>query len=284
MKLTTKDLAEMLSFRRHPRTPGEEVFIHTYIDTVPGMNRDAYGNRFIKIGNSDTAFCCHTDTVHPPGGEPRQKVYKKGKWLYVDQTGMDPLGGDDTTGVWLCLNMIHNRVPGLYIFHREEEGGTRGSRWIAQNNPSLLSGINKIISFDRKGYEDVISHQSGKRTCSDEFATELAKQLGGGFKPSSRGVFTDSAVYQKIVPECSNLSIGYFNAHSPKEIQDIDFAKSLLKRLLKVNWKSLPVKRNPNEPVQPGTPLQPLFFGNKLKSNQHNDKWKSNRFIGWEDL
>lgn len=247
MKYSKKDLVEMLTYRRAAGSSTEKKFIKKYIDSISGMTRDSFGNRIIKIGNSDVCFACHTDTVHRTGG--RQEVLVDKGWAFkTDKDGC--LGGDDTAGIWLCLNMIHARVPGLYIFHRSEETGGQGSNHISKNEKHLLNNINKVISLDRKGYGDVITHQRGRRCCSHEFATELARQLGGQFKLDPTGVFTDSANYDRIVPECTNLSIGYFHAHSPSEIQNLEFVEHLFKRLRKVNWKGLPVRRNLQEETE----------------------------------
>jgi len=239
------NLVEMLTYPRKASTQMEELFIHKYIDSIGGMKKDSFGNRIIRIGNDvDWCFTSHTDTVHHDCSK-RQEVYTDAGYAY--KLDGEPLGGDDTTGVWLMLNLIHDRFPGLYIFHREEEIGGRGSRYIASSTPELMDGIRKVISLDRKGYGDVLTHQSGIRCCSYEFAYEIARQLGGEYKPSQRGVFSDSANYDYFIPECTNLSIGYFNAHSSQEIQDLVFAEDLCRRMKRVNWERLPVFRDANE-------------------------------------
>lgn len=267
MKYDVNDLVEMLSYRRGAGTPGEEAFIKRYIDSVHGMKKDGYGNRYIKIGNSDVAFACHTDTVHSRKSTfnlkgttynidkllgTRQEVVRKGKWASKDDGQI--LGADDTTGIWICLNLLHKRVPGLYIFHRDEEIGGKGSDWIVSKTPELVEGINKMISFDRKGYGSVITKQRWSRTCSDEFGNALASAIGGGFDLDEKGVFTDSANYKELIPECTNVSIGYFSGHSADEKQDLVFAHSLMERLLRVNWDALPAVRDP-------TPVKPAYKG-----------------------
>jgi len=239
------NLVEMLSYPRRAFSPMEELFIHNYIDSISGMMKDSFGNRMIQIGNDvDWCFTSHTDTVHR-NSTKKQFVHLDAGYAY--KLDGDVLGGDDTTGVWLMLNLIHDNFPGLYIFHRDEEAGGQGSRFIASKSPEVTEGITKLISFDRKGYGDVITHQRGIRCCSYDFAQELARQLGGEYYPSQRGVFSDSANYDYFIPECSNLSIGYFNAHSSKEIQDLIFAEDLFRKLKRVAWDRLPVMRDVNE-------------------------------------
>ena len=244
MKYNINDLLQMLSYQRGQDTVAEKRFITKYIDSISGISKDGFGNRYKRVGSSNTAFSSHTDTVHSSHTSQGQDVYVKGKYAMTD--GHSILGADDGTGVWLMLNMLHSGVPGLYVFHRMEEHGGRGSDYIAKTK-LVGSSIKKAVAFDRRGYSDIITHQSGRRTCSDEFAKALAKQLGGSFKPSSEGSFTDTKNYSDYIAECTNVSIGYTNAHSNDEIQDLQFAEKLIKKLIRVNWQSLPVVRKPGE-------------------------------------
>jgi len=117
--------------------------------------------------------------------------------------------------------MVEARVPGLYVFHAGEEHGGLGSKWLAENRADLLTDIKFAVAFDRKGTSDVITHQMGKRTCSDQFARQLAGQLGGTYVPDGTGVFTDTLHYADLIQECTNISVGYDGAHSATESLDL---------------------------------------------------------------
>ena len=112
-----------------------------------------------------------------------------------------------------------------------------------RETPGVLAGIERAIAFDRRGTGDVITHQCRVRTCSMDFAQALAAQLGLGFAPCAEGVFTDTAHYAGLIPECTNLSIGYEHAHTGMEYQDYGFLEYLLPALLRVEWAALPVAR-----------------------------------------
>ena len=45
------------------------------------------------------------------------------------------------------------------------------------------------------------------------------------------------------IPECTNVSVGYNNEHTGREIQNMTYLEKLCKAVLKVNWKELPVVR-----------------------------------------
>jgi len=312
-KYSIIDLSRMLTYPRPAGSKMEEKYIHKFIDTVPGMQKDKFGNRFIKIGKQPTTiFASHTDTVHSDDKkrtqidilrnsvyDPKTKTvkYKKpkplrniviqGKW--AKGTGEDILGADDTTGNWLMLNLIHEKKPGLYIFHRAEETGREGSEWIAKNRPKILKGMKRVISFDRKGYEDIITHQMGYRTASDKFAKELARRLGSGYKPDPTGSFTDSMSYAEKVPECTNISIGYKRAHSTSEKQNLRFARHLYTKLRDIDFETLPVVRKPEKretniswintsrPYTYGEDYYNYWSGRDYASNIYND-YESNYY------
>ncbi len=161
------------------------------------------------------------------------------------------LGADDGVGVWIMLEMIAADRPGLYVFHRGEEVGCLGSQHIKEHEPHLLAGIDAAMAFDRAGYDDVITHQLSGRTCSDAFALSFASQLNPchsdfDFKPCDGGVYTDTNEYAGIVPECSNLSVGYFGQHSHNETTNIYHAEAVLAAMLTLDTALLTIERDPS--------------------------------------
>jgi len=89
-----------------------------------------------------------------------------------------------------------------------------------------------------------------QRCCSDNFANSLAKELnkhGFGYEADDSGLYSDSAEFADIYPECTNLSVGYFAQHTEHETQDIEFLESLCKACVKVDWEGLPISRDPKE-------------------------------------
>lgn len=252
----TAAVGEMFMMHTYCRPAGsktEAEFCREYLDSLPGMTKDSVGNRILSLPNKDGSpsrilWSSHTDTVHSKDGMQRL-AYGAGLLSLSSNATSSCLGADCTVGVWMMRQMILRNVPGLYIFHAAEEVGGVGSRHIATKTPQLLDGIDYAIALDRRDTCSVITHQ-GSRCASDEFGTALARQLTTKtmtFKLDTGGTFTDTANYTEIVPECTNLSVGYFNAHTSAEYLDVTFAQGLLERLCMIDPTTLPVQRIPGE-------------------------------------
>jgi len=146
--------------------------------------------------------------------------------------------------------MILAGIPGLYIFHYGEESGCIGSGDLARFSPEILAGIDFAIALDRAGYRDIVTSQIGRTCTSQAFTDSLSYALSVASKElpmfaGARGVYTDTAEYMDIVPECTNLSVGYFNQHSSREYLDYAHVGKLLSALCTLDQSSLVAKRDP---------------------------------------
>lgn len=216
-----------------------------------GLTKDRFGNYFKLVGKSTTMFTCHLDTAsHIKSKVSQMKGKKDGgeadDFIFTDGTSI--LGADDKAGATVLLYMIHNRVPGVYYFFMGEERGGVGSSLVSENIDEFpfLNDVDKVVSFDRRNYHSVITSQHGSACCSDTFAVALCNELKKGgldMKPDPTGVFTDSASFADKMPECTNVSVGYFDEHQSVEIQNITYLEKLAKTCLKVDWEKLPVSR-----------------------------------------
>lgn len=236
-----KDLLKMLTYRRPANSSSEAEFIKRYIDRVPGMYADQFGNRILRTdgGEGKVMIACHTDTVHRFGG--RQKIEVSNSYARLPVKSMylsNCLGADDTAGVYAALRMIEAGVKATFIFHRAEEIGGRGSQWLADHYPKWIKSFGICLSLDRRGTKDIITHQFGARTASELFAWELADRLGMEHMPAE-GIFTDSANYSHLIPECSNVSVGYQNEHTVLETLDLGYLEEVTERLCTVDWQAL---------------------------------------------
>jgi hypothetical protein len=223
-KPTSRPMVDMVAMHRYCRPAGtitETRFIREYISPLPGCTPDDYHNLHVVVGgNTRVLWSCHTDTVHRRQGMQKVHIDKYGVLSTRANSGC--LGADDTAGVWLCRELILAGVPGHYVFHYGEEKGCIGSSDIAEHAPHLLCDAQYAIAFDRKGTSDIITHQCGVRTCSDAFANGLAGLLNTAiptfrYAPSDRGIYTDTEQYKTLIPECTNIAVGYDSQHSNSE-------------------------------------------------------------------
>ena len=207
---------------------------------------DVRKNVWLRIGESETLYSCHYDSAHHKGGWQQLEYNQHSCVIWKDDGAA--LGADDGAGVWLLRELIRAGKPGLYIFHNGEERGCIGSRYIADTNPKMLEGIKRAVAFDRRGRDSVITEMSCGRVCSDMFAMALARELHMKHKPDPTGSMTDTGRYYKLVPECTNVSVGYLNEHGANEMLDAEYLFDLVEAVKAVDFEQLPVYRDPKAP------------------------------------
>lgn len=244
------------------------------------FQKDEFDNYYYIIKKPDgtysnTMFTSHLDTIDrgPNKWDNRRWDADLGAFVYINETNKDDiektinhvfdgdfvktdektnLGADDKAGVTIMLNLMSEGVPGLYYFFMGEESGCVGSSSLSRAykdkvNDGKLPDVKKCIAFDRRGYDSIITKQMGSVCCSDEFAKELANEInkyGFWFKPDDTGIYTDSAEFIDIIPECTNISVGYFSEHSITEKQDIEFLELLAVVFTQIDWDNLKVTRD----------------------------------------
>jgi hypothetical protein len=262
---------EMVSYKRPQGSKAQSKFCNRFLRPIFGAP-DIYGNYTHIVMNGDklpnVAFMSHHDTVHKQGGRQTVSVVNETAFVMADC-----LGADCTTGVYIMLRMIDAQVPGVYVVHAAEEIGCVGSKALVKSNPEWISHVDVAISFDRKGYESIITYQMGMRCCSDAFADSLSAILCSNFEKDTTGVYTDSNEYVDVIAECTNLSVGYFAQHTSRESQDIAFMECLITDLINADWSKLVVKRKAGELEYDDTWYKPATtIGSKSKEDP--DLWE----------
>lgn len=253
-----RTLQRALSTKRPDGGQGVIDFTQWLIDFVPahlqgGITVDACNNVHIDARTEPThrtLFVAHVDTVHHEEGKNHivKETTKKG-YFWRASTG-SCLGADDGAGVAMLMHMIHAGVAGYYIFTQGEECGGIGARHLAKYHPDLLDNFDRAIAFDRRGIDSVITHQGRGRCCSDGFGEALAGALNDAhprlmYLPDNTGIYTDTAEFTDNIPECTNISVGYYSEHGDREYLDMYHFEMLSMAVLKVNWDNLPTERDP---------------------------------------
>lgn len=216
-----------------------------------GWKKDSIGNYYYIIGNSKTLFTSHLDTAC----KEKEKINHVIDGDIIKTDGTTILGGDNKAGCIALFYLIENNVPGTYYFFLGEEMSVdedypHGSLLAIEEMPDFFKKFNRVISFDRKEKDQLITRQLGKNCCSNEFAEALIKEFsknGIKYKKDPTGYYTDSAFFADIVPEVVNLSIGVWNEHHKNEYVDIDYIERVSKAALKIDWEKLPTVRKINK-------------------------------------
>lgn len=263
-------LQEMHSYRRPSGSAVEREFIARYL--LPfGPDEDEHGNLILHVPCKDgtrsrVLWSSHTDTVHRTEGRQSTRINSFGVMRLARKSKANCLGADDTVGVYLMVQMLRAHVPGTYVFHFGEEIGCVGSDAIAFDRPAWIRKLDYAIAFDRKGTDEVITYQCGERTASDAFAKSFARQMnahGLKYRPSDRGVFTDTERYAEFLPECTNISVGYDAQHSSAETVDTLHVYKLLHAMLAFDESLLVCKRKPGPPER----RKALFSGRRAQQS-----------------
>lgn len=260
-----KILEEILALRRPHGGLGETYVaekilsrltpeLHVFKDTA-GYGVDEVIVNMVYVMTTDpeskSLFCAHLDSVHREDGFNPVIYDTEMEWM-SKADGL-ALGADDGAGIWILYHMIEAGVPGTYIFTVGEECGGVGAKWLADNAGVFLAKFDRAVTFDRKGTTSIITHmRMGERVCSAVFGDALAKELNvltgamfGEFVKDDGGVYTDTAEFSDVIPECTNISAGYMNEHTGRETLDVGYLKYLLEACLVLNWEALPVARDP---------------------------------------
>lgn len=227
-----------------------EPLLEQHIPSNGIQTKDQYGNYFVLVGDSeqsDVAFTSHLDTVARPSSKAPDVGMTNGGVLFVkNPQEADCLGADCGAGVYLMLEMLKRGVHGRYCFFLDEEVGCDGSRASAKDAAGFWTGVKAMVSFDRRG-NGIITHQRFLRCCSDTFALELAKRLGRSEEHLQKGVYTDSAEFMQIIPECTNVGVGYMHEHTPDEVLDLSILGEVLHWVTAPGtFSNLPIERDPS--------------------------------------
>lgn len=242
-------LRHILEAKRATRNPELAAF---FMETLLRLEEipykvDSKQNFTVEIPQDDgskpsVCFTSHTDTVHnSPGYQTLEAVEG-----FLQVKGGGVLGADDGAGIYIMIQMIRAKVPGLYCFFAQEETGRIGSKAY-----TMPLEIEVVVSFDRKGTNNLITHQSNTECCSARFADDFISKFSLPFVKDPTGVFTDSFTFNEEIAECINLSVGYYDQHTQKEKQDLKFLENMVDACILMDWHSLIIARIPPADLVP---------------------------------
>ncbi|MDL2347670.1 hypothetical protein [Campylobacter hyointestinalis] len=159
------------------------------------------------------------------------------------------LGGDDRCGVYIALKLIELGLPYSFGFFYDEEKGGVGSSLMSKSI-NKMDNITCYIGLDRRGFDQLALYGYDNEKLINIF------ERFGYFR--DRGSFTDASNLSKNCLKglaCVNLSVGYYNEHTKKEILNTTAMNHTLKVLknLDISLFNKPFKAEFNKPLFRGT-------------------------------
>ena len=190
------------------------------------------------VGHMDTVHRSHTDDSVLDLVET-EDGWLMAWWRGAKNTGepiQTGIGGDDKVGVWAaleaCLREHHGAGPKVAVFFpTDEEIGCVGTGAFVKSEAGkeAMKSARCFLQLDRRGDGDAIEHTNGIPVWSTMFR-ELVKEPMEkfGFKPC-HGSLTDIGELARATGKpAMNISSGYHNAHSDKEVVSIPQAMNSL--------------------------------------------------------
>lgn len=223
---------------------------------------DGFGNVYGEYGKSETypAIVAHMDEVHKHKPDDLEIVSLHGNLFGFSETERNfvGIGADDKNGLWVALKVaktfVKRKQPIKVAFFAAEEVGCVGS---ARCEISFFSDCRFVLQCDRKGSSDFINKANGLELNSKEFR-EATKAIRNryGYKDAC-GMTTD--VYelkmQGLDISVANISCGYYNPHTDRELTNVAELKNCLKMVLEL----MALKETYPHEAEIPIPKYPLF-------------------------
>lgn len=158
------------------------------------------------IGDIPIALVAHMDTVWEDSIP---------KFIFFDHEqgvfwGLNGLGADDKAGIFAIMKIVESGLRPHIIFTSDEEIGGLGAEALADNgNP--FPELKFLIELDRRGSHDCVFYD-----CETKNFMEYIETFD--FE-TAMGSFSDISILCGTWKICGvNLSVGYLNEHTHKEI------------------------------------------------------------------
>jgi hypothetical protein len=128
----------------------------------------------------------------------------------------------------LSIALGKKGIKPYLAFFTDEEIGLIGADNFTKKNPYNLYDIKFCIELDRRGKDDCVFYEADY---CEEFIQYVESK---GFKYNSGSCSDISCIIDSWKIPCVNLSIGYYNEHTPREYLVIDEMMSTINKVY--NW------------------------------------------------
>jgi tripeptide aminopeptidase len=191
------------------------------------------GNIYAVKGEASIYPCivAHTDTVHTikPKGEYRV-VVSDDLIFAINPKRLDNagVGGDDKVGICLALSCLETLPACKAVFFKDEEIGCIGS---SVADMDFFIDCAFVLQGDRNGNSDFVQIGASTELFGDEFKAAVEPYLTTyGYKTYDWGSISDVIELKSkgLSIACANVSCGYYNPHSSREMVSIKDVASTL--------------------------------------------------------
>ncbi len=215
---------------------------------ITNYSIDLYGNISICKGLAVTypMFTAHLDTVHSYNNGYNCGISEGLVFAWDNDQRQVGVGGDDKSGIYVCLKLLEI-LPAIKVvfFSREESGGIGSKNF----DVSFLSNCRFVGGVDRRNITDFVTSYHGDRVVSDEFMEDIQPLLIKYNRTESTGAFTD-AFALKVDLVRFNMSAAYYDPHTSKEVVKVEeldttfeFCLEITKKCIKQYHYIIPVKK-----------------------------------------
>jgi hypothetical protein len=94
---------------------------------------------------------------------------------------------------------------------------------------------------------------------------------------------TDTAEFTDIIPECTNISCGYYSEHTEKEHLDMRHFAQLAKSILLIDWDALPTSRDPKLKESKWDTLSHSGYTGYGHTGTLDTKWYASAYSDYDD-
>ena len=231
---------------------GDEQFVY-----IPGNRKD----RVLLVAHADTTHTKKVDIGYYNG-------------MYLSRDDQVGIGADDRAGcniLWKLKDLGHS-----LLIPNAEEKGCKGSRFLMQSKEwaEEMAKHQFAMQFDRKNAKNLVMYDVG----SDPFTKWLEAEMLGYKKEFGTStdikVLLDKTKHKDYISPCGvNVSIGYYNEHTPTEHLKIKEWNSTLSHAYNLLVKNdLPAFKQEIETWRKNSYYNPNnFYNNNYGSHHHNE-------------
>jgi hypothetical protein len=202
-------------------------YLPSVMDSIGRKDYEISNDCLFVHGNIPVMLCCHLDTV---GNVHVKNIVSENGTLRNAENQL--LGADDRCGVYglieLSIALGKKGIKPYLAFFTDEEIGLIGADNFIKKNPYNLYDIKFCIELDRRGKDDCVFYEADY---CEEFIQYVESK---GFKYNSGSCSDISCIIDSWKIPCVNLSIGYYNEHTPREYLVIDEMMSTINKVY--NW------------------------------------------------